>query len=373
MKNIFIITLLLFAILLEIFPAGRIAEIWTQPAVFKADEPVTWYFDVSGTDLDGEQNGIYLWSWYPSEPDAGNWSNPSSFAALTQVEGNIWKIDLTPTIYYGMSADQISAFYGLLKNADGSKVTDAFAPDQEPPNDIQVYDLATIKGTAVLDYFPKDFSADRPLSVLINANNTWSKCNTSAVQGDLINAANIHMHGGVNDWDIVVENNQANLTKTQMTHLGDGVYRIDFIPSEYFDLPDNYILESINMVFADDSWTYEGKDSACADFFILAPEEPELPTPVLTFLPQKISRKDLLVITRTDNGPDVNKLSYTITAGSKTIKGDFEGNNASMSAYIDLVTNLKDVTNIEKINIVIKDNNGVTITDTDITLVNPEN
>jgi len=29
--------------------AGRIAEIWTQPAVFKADEPVSWFFDVTGT------------------------------------------------------------------------------------------------------------------------------------------------------------------------------------------------------------------------------------------------------------------------------------------------------------------------------------
>jgi hypothetical protein len=369
MKKIICLSLISLTLPVVALAQGRIAEIWTQPAVFKADEPVSWFFDVTGTPLDGESEGIYMWSWFPKEPDAGHWSNPSSFAALTQVEGNIWRFDLTPTEYYGVPADSITAFYGLLKNKDGSKVTDAFAPDQTPANDIRLYDLSTIKGTALLDYYPKDFTVDRPLSVLVNTNNTWSGCETTAVQGDLANATNVHVHGGVNYWNIVVENNATNLSKTELTSMGDGIYRMDWILKDYFALPDDYELNNINMVFANDTWSHMGKAQSCADFLITAPEAPVEPVSELIFFPQKISRKDILIIIRKKNESFVTGLTYTITAGAVALTGSFEGNSNEMTAYIDLVTGLKDLTNPDKINVVIKDNTGRTITNTDIPLV----
>jgi hypothetical protein len=207
MKKITIILSIISLFYIDALPAGRIAEIWTQPAIFTADDSVSWFFDVSGTDLDGETEGVYMWSWFPSEPDAGHWTNPSAFAALHHVEGNIWRFDLVPTEYYGVDASTITAFYGLLKNYDGSKVTDAFAPDQVPPNDIKIYDLTTIRGSALIDYYPKDFTSDRPLSILVNALNTWSDCATTAVQGELAAGNNVHLHGGVNNWAIQVQNN----------------------------------------------------------------------------------------------------------------------------------------------------------------------
>jgi hypothetical protein len=367
-KKIFVLPLLAF-IQISAFPQGRIAEIWTQPAIFTADEAVSWYFDVTGTALDGETEGIYLWSWFPTEPDAGNFGNSSEFAALTQVEGNIWRMDLVPTDYYAVEASTVTAFYGLLKNKNGLKVTDAFAPDQVPPNQITLYDLATIEGTALIDYYPKEFKQDRPLSILVNTNNTWSNCETTAAQGDLANADNVHMHGGVNLWDVQVMNNAENLDKTELTNLGNGIYRHDFILNDYFDLDEGYVVENINMVFADASWAHIGKDAACADFNILAPEAPEIIPPELIFLPSKISKKDLLIITRTNNESNVSELTYTITAGTTVLTGEFEGNASQMTAYIDLVTGLADTGDIEKINIVIKDNNNRTITDMDVNLV----
>jgi len=347
---------------------GRIAEIWTQPAIFTATDSVSWFFDVTGTALDGETEGIYMWTWFPSEPDAGNFNNSSDFAALHHVEGNIWRFDLVPADYYGVDAGTITAFYGLLKNDNGSKVTDAFAPDQVPPNDIKIYDLSTIRGTARIDYFPKQFTVDRPLSILVNAANTWSDCATSPVQGELAQADNVHMHSGVNNWAIQVQNNAENLEKTEMVHIGDSIYRIDLILNDYFDLPDNYPLEHINIVFGDDGWAHEGKDEDCADFAIAAPEIPEVVTPELLFFLQKISKKDLLIIKRTNNEAGVTALHYVITAGTTELSGDFEGTAAEMTAYIDLVTPLKDIQNLETINIVITDNNDRTITDIDISL-----
>jgi hypothetical protein len=365
MKKIICTFLIILTMPLAAMAAGRIAEIWTQPAVFKADEPVSWFFDVTGTDLEGLTTGVYMWTWFPSEPDAGHFTNSSEFAALTYVEGNIWRFDLTPTEYYNVEAGTITAFYGLLKNKDGSKSTDAFAPDQVPANDISLYSLSTIKGTAVLDYYPKMFTSDRPLSILINAKNTWSDCETTAVQGDLANASNVHMHGGVNLWDIIVENNTANLDKTELTALGDDVYRMDLILEDYFALPDGYDLNNINMVFADDAWSHTGKDQSCADFMINLTEEP---VSELKFFPQKISRKDILVIIRSNNESYVTSMNYTITAGMAVLTGSFEGNADEMSAYIDLATGLKGL-NPEKINVVITDNSGRTITDTDISLI----
>jgi hypothetical protein len=362
-----IITLVLYQI--HAISAGRIAEIWTKPAVFKADEAVSFFFDVTGTDLDGVTEGIYLWSWFPTEPDAGNFANSSNFAALIHVEGNIWRMDMVPTVYYSADASTITAFYGLLKNKDGSKVTDAFAPDQVPPNDIKIYDLSSIKGSSLTDFYPKTFTKDRPLSILVNANNTWSNCETTPVKGDLANASNVHIHSGVNAWDIQVQNNADNLAKTSMTSLGGGVYRMDLILNDYFALPAGYNLQEINFVFADDTWAHTGKGVACADFQILAPDIPEIIPPDLSFFPLKISKKDILVITRTNNEFGVTALHYIITAGDVVIEGDFEGSNASMSAYIDLVTSLKNVTTIDKLNVVIKDNKNRTVTNTDIPLV----
>ena len=63
---------------------------WTVPAVFTADEEVTFYYDM--TDV-GFQEGVdlYLWAWQPTEPDAGHGGNSSDFAKLEYLGNNIYK------------------------------------------------------------------------------------------------------------------------------------------------------------------------------------------------------------------------------------------------------------------------------------------
>jgi hypothetical protein len=92
------------------------------------------------------------------------------------------------------------------------------------------------------------------------------------------------------------------------------------------------------------------------------------PVPELKFFPLKISRKDILVISRKNNEAYVTSLTYTITAETAVLTGSFEGNAKEMKAYIDLVTGLKGL-NPATINVVIRDNTGRIITDTDIPLV----
>ncbi len=350
-----------------VFSQKPIAEIWTQPAFFTPSDTVAFYFDLTGTALEGTTEDVYMWSWYPTEPDAGNWNNSSDFAKLKHVEGNIWKFEIVPTVYYGVPAEQITAFYGLLKNKNGTKVTDAFAPDKG--NTIFVPSDATIKGSARIDYFPKDFKANRPFSILVNTNNTWSDCESSPTQGKLANATNVHIHAGVNNWSVVVENNPTNAVKTALKHLGSGIWRIDFIPEEYFNTGETKI-KSIHAVFANLDWSLMGKDVNCADFYIEAPKEPEVIPPVFTIFPQKFSKKDIIYLSRTNNETGVTSLSYTISAnGVADLTGNFKGTNAKFEVFIDLATWLKSVDSISKIHLIIKDNKNNVLVESDINLV----
>ena len=72
---------------------------WTVPAVFTADEEVTFYYDM--TDV-GFQEGVdlYLWAWQPTEPDAGHGGNSSDFAKLEYLGNNIYKKTMVPTEYF---------------------------------------------------------------------------------------------------------------------------------------------------------------------------------------------------------------------------------------------------------------------------------
>ena len=309
---------------------GPIAKIWSQPAIFKADEQVSIFFDVTGTQLDGDAGPVYMWTWSPKEPDKGNFNNSSDFAKLTHVSGNIWKWVVTPTVYYGVPSDSITTLWLLLKTKNGSKQT------PNTGSSITLYDFTTIKSTGIMDYQPQDFTIDKPLSILVNTLNTWSGCDAGpGVQGALASSDNVHFRSGINDWSVIVENNTANLTKTAMTNLGDSIYRIDIIPKDYYNAGD-IAYQNIKFVFANAEATLVGKDVECAQFSIDVPVQPVPPQPELTIFPQKITQKDILYLVRTDNEEGVTSLSYTITGDTKVISGNFSGSAAKFEAYIEI-------------------------------------
>jgi hypothetical protein len=93
-----------------------------------------------------------------------------------------------------------------------------------------------------------------------------------------------------------------------------------------------------------------------------------LADPELTFFPKKISQKDILVIIRKNN-ETANVLKYVIKAGNITLNGNFKGSKAEMKAYINLADQLKELTDLDKINVVITDNSGNSLVNTDIPLV----
>ena len=61
-------------------------------------------------------------------------------------------------------------------------------------------------------------------------------------------------------------------------------------------------------------------------------------------------------------------LEYTITAGSKTITGEFEGTLAERLAHVNLLKELAGENGVDKITVKVSHKNGAEIVNTTITL-----
>lgn len=345
---------------------GTPAKVWTYPVIYALDQEVTWYFDMTGTGFTEKQD-LYLWAWSPSEPDAGNFDNSSDFAKLEYVSGMTWKKTLTPTKYFNKTVAGIEAsagFWMRLKGKGNEKQSDVI---QAPWS---VGDIKTFKesGEAV-QIFPQKFYLDEPLSILVNAEKLWVGGTQSGLAGE-----EIFLHSGLNNFaaGAIVEANMGNpdlVKKTRLTPIGNNIYKIDFIPREYYGVGEDFVMENIEFLFPTKDWAKVGTNEGGKNFVILAPGVPIPLDPIFSFFPQKFSQFDILTLIRKNNEKNSQGLIYTITAGTKTITGEFTGNKDEMRAYINLFQSLSTEPSIDKINLLVKDKNGAEIIKTDIPLV----
>lgn len=336
---------------------GDIGKIWSNPVVYNFNEKVSWYFDLSNTTF-AENEDVYIWIWSPSEPDAGNWENSSDFAKLTYVGNMVWRFDLTPTEYFKKTVDEIKASAGFwlrLKDKKGTKQTGVTS--------VPITDFSGFATSGkMVDYYPKNFTIDQPMSILFNAN--------LAPDEKFKTVESIYMHGGLNDFDEnALQEYQAWLPdvsdKVRLVDMGNGIYRKDIIPRTYFNASEDYVMRNIAFLFV-------GKDWSCTtpNQIIYAPDVPVPPPAELYFIPQKFSQKDILCIIRKYNESGVNKLTYKLVAGAKEVTGTFEGNKDEMRAYINLLNELQGATGLTSVKVTISDNKGRTILDVDMPLVN---
>ncbi|WP_029906352.1 hypothetical protein [Prevotella sp. 10(H)] len=344
MKRLSIICLVsaLFIAVPQILQAQKYAvKHWSQPAAFLPDEKVSLFFDVSNTNLVGEKS-ICIHSWFPADP-----GRPTEEVLLTHVEGNIYRFDMVPTEFYKISAEEIyekGAFYGMLRTADWSKADQVyFAPDVEA-SQIDVYNLTTIKGDAVIDVYPKSFLQDKPVSFLINAGNTWSTSGTECIKGELNKASGVVASAGLNNWEYSVESNDP---KAKLSKIAEGIWRLDMTIDDYFNLPEDTDVDDVNLSFSSPDGKIKGLNVGCAEFKILAPGRPVPPAPVFSLFPIKVSLDDIFILSRQYNEKG-QQLSYKITGGDKVIEGDLVGNRDLQRAFIDMKKEFggKNITNI---------------------------
>ena len=132
--------LLSFGFLLSLLISS--AQIDVEPTVspifFKADEPITITYDVTGTQLAG-LNEAWIWMWLPNlDPDFNapsnknpansnvSATNPAKFTKSTPNGRTLFSITLTPTTFFGKTASEITKLGMLLKANDwsGGQTTD---------------------------------------------------------------------------------------------------------------------------------------------------------------------------------------------------------------------------------------------------------
>lgn len=325
------------------------ANTWTFPIIWNVDEPVTWYFDLTGTNFTAGQD-VYMWAWQPSEPDAGNWTNSSDFAKLKYEPtkgGMVWSMTLSPTTYFGKTVADLATFdnyfWMLLKSKDGSTVTGAF--NVVCPR-VQIGSFKS-SGAAV-QTFPADFNIDTPVSILVNT----SKAYVDGTLGGLSAKETIYMESGLNKFlDAHIQfdpNNQATHAKTLMRKVATNVYKIDMIPYEYFEVDPDLSFDNLtfNLWSADG---VKGTSDAKGNFFLIGNTN----VPIVTYFPQKFCQYDILTITRKNNEKSATSVEYSITAGTKKIEGVMQGSSQLKSVTLNLLKEIGAESKPEKLNLII--------------------
>jgi hypothetical protein len=300
--------------------AGIIKKIYSNPVIYNFDEKVSWYFDLTGTTF-AETEDVYIWIWSPSEPDAGNFANSSDFAKLTYVGNMVWRFDLTPTTYFTKTIAEIKASAGFwlrLKDKTGTKQTGVA--------NVPITDFSAFATSGKpFDYYPAAFTLDDPLSIIFNAN----------LLPAFADASTVHLHAGLNNWDIKQEY-QAWLpeivAKTQLINMGGGFYRIDLVPRTYFGAPAGYVMNTINFLFVKNEWA-----ATTPDYVMNAPGFSSVPA-------YQINDKSLLLF------PNPVKNELTISNISKNVKISIYDLSGKLVMYktAGSTTEKTDVSNLTK-------------------------
>ncbi len=377
---------------------------WTVPAVFTADEEVTFYYDM--TDV-GFQEGVdlYLWAWQPTEPDAGHGGNSSDFAKLEYLGNNIYKKTMVPTEYFHCDVAKFEdanwpGFWQRLKTKDGSMWSGVFAA----PDSRSEFEAFKKSGAGIQFFsgkkstgFTEKFALDDPLTVLFNPDVYKLGGKTMTELAKDADFVTFGVHSGLNDWTVLQTLDvwrPAVLAKAGLKKLSNGLYAWNIgIPSEYYafnpqdpgqaDKPTILADPDKKAAFVLENMTYNVikviKDAAGANQWGVntgdqtqkAGQAVPYPDPMFSVFPTRVSAKDILTLTRQYNGRTDGDLTYTIVAGSKTITGTMPGVRDKRETTIDLNKELQGV-EASELKVTITNARGIKVVESTVPLVIPD-
>lgn len=374
--------LLILTVLLSVIRTMGQVTITSDPVVYAPDEEVTWYFDMS-EKMQVEGEPFYIWTWAPSNPEdvlgtPDAWNNPSDACTLKYVGNCIYKLTMTPTEFYGVTAEQLYAngdiFWMNIRNDAKEDVTGSLQAPHPFNSEFQNF-LDTEKD---LQVYPSTFTMKDHISILVNLNKlNISGQGVGALAGK--NFGNLHMHSGPNDFaDHIVEANMGVPELVQKTMLkkvnfGDGsIYKMDMTPMEYYGITDEevmngYQMRDIMFLLPTTDWAAMGVAASGDNFVLQCGEvEPE-PDPVFSTFPTRLSQLDFLTIMRQyDDG--MTNLNYEIAGGNTTLRGEFGGTRQLRTVTVNLLDGFKSEQNIDRLHIVVT-RNGNVVEDRTIPLV----
>ena len=309
--SLIIIGALLFCVGSAFAQAPRLYSI---PAAFDANEDVTIYLDVTGTTLDGEAGTMCFWSW----SDAGDNKNNGGWGTfgniLTKVEGkdNLYSATVNMAKDYPAGATQIQ---GLVVKQDASAQTG----DSDP---LLPYNFGRVGASSAVIY-PSAFSATTPVSIIANITGSAIDVNTAAV----------HLHSALDNWSgsNVPYDSDKNKTALSKVEGYEGVWRISFIPSEYYDIPENQKIINIMAVFNNGSWDQEMKDNG-NDFSFVPSAGVDGPTGAKFFL-SEFALDDVLPIMVNTTGLDEEDPLYGYNDNGMVFTVTLSDNGEGVNQY----------------------------------------
>jgi hypothetical protein len=333
---------------------------WCVPVQYSMDEEITWYFDFSSSAALPDGGDLYIWIWVPTNPVSGLPDPNQDKVKLAYKGDRIWALTFTPTEFFGMSAADIlanseSSFFFLLRSLnfdDWHTGTLSFPKVNYTGNFVtsgKIWDYAT-------DDVQNKLYPTSHLTIWFNSN----------LVDDFDGTSDVHIHSGYNNFaDHIIEYHAWETTGcepqsacyTSFKNLGNGIYKKDLVPYQYFLAEETDPMENIEFLFVQKDWS-----KTTANFVIYAADVPLPPTPVLSLFPSNISKSDLISIKRTDNPRNTIPLKYEITGDNgRSITGDFTGSLKEQITYIDVRESFGD--DVKSLHIVVKDASGAEISD----------
>ncbi len=289
-KTIFLIMCILFSVQLFAENVGSVNAIYSNPAAFKPDETVTFYFDLTGTGLVGRTD-LHLYSWTPKEIEP--WASPSANTLLTKDATNdaLYSLTCVPTTLWSTTVVDFGyQIFGLIKTEDGSKQTDDFSEANGNPFKLFDYHALTAKIAVV---WPPNFSYGKPISVMVNLATAWADAGTS--QGQLI-GENVYIWLGANSWSPgSIFNILGDMGARCNAVVGESnLAQYNFLPKDVFPAP-AFTIKELDFIFNNGTWSKTARDVAGADFKI-TPETGPVASASFVPFPSKVTNLDLITI-----------------------------------------------------------------------------
>lgn len=220
---------------------------YVLPSPTDANSEMTLYIDMSKSE-DGIQNNglkaileahpdttVYLWTWQPAGPAAGNgdWNNSADHQELTKVGEMLYSMTFVPTEYYAVDGPQLfSLGISCLAKLKNGNTMDGF--EFEAKSEDMHVDIIPQLCSARMCIFPELREADDFLSITYdNTQETYE-----GLQGMGSEECYLYLLGKVDlftSYEYVALADVTSHPELQMTDLGDGRFRLTFIPEDLFD------------------------------------------------------------------------------------------------------------------------------------------
>lgn len=260
---------------------------YVQPSPTGKNDTITLYINIAQT-TDGSMNNalnamltdhpndtVYLWAWQPAAPVAGlgDWANSSSAMAMTKVEGaeKLYSMRFKPTSFFGVDATTFftNGISCLAKLRNGNAYAGEY-PGEAKTEDLHINIIPKLCDELYC-VFPEIAKTNDYVSITYD--------NTQETTPELQNLGEddcfIFLRA---EQSVFVAYNYADpaivttVPELKMKYIGDGKFRITFIPSDLFGesgvLPADFVFNKLKFYVLKPGFTYSTTAPAQSFSFI---------------------------------------------------------------------------------------------------------